>query len=91
MPIVRVPSPLRRLTDGRAEVAVPGPDVRSVIANLDAVHPGIAERLLDAEGGLHGFVHVFVRDEDVRSGAGLDTLVGADDTVSVVPAVAGGV
>lgn len=91
MPIVRVPAPLRRVTDGRAEVTVSGHDVRSVIASLDALHPGFADRLLAADGTLHGFVHVFVGDHDVRAGAGLDTPVADDDTVSVVPAVAGGV
>lgn len=90
MPTVRIPTPLRPVTDGRSEVAVEGVDLRAVIAALEAAHPGIAARLLDDAGQLRRFVNVFVRDEDVRFLAGLDTPVGATDTVSIVPAVAGG-
>lgn len=90
MPTVRIPSPLRRLTGGRAEVEVAGEDVRGVLVDLEARHPGIGERLLDAHGELRRFVNVYVQDEEVRSRAGLDTPVAADDVVSVVPAVAGG-
>ncbi|MEY3019596.1 MAG: hypothetical protein RLZZ272_580 [Actinomycetota bacterium] len=90
MPTVRIPTPLRPVTDGRSEVEVEGADLRSVIAALEAAHPGIGARLLDEAGELRRFVNVFVRDEDVRFLAGLDTPVGATDTVSIVPAVAGG-
>lgn len=90
MPTVRIPSPLRKLTDGNAEVEVEGNDVRSALHSLEAKHPGIGDRLLDEDGELRRFVNVFVRDEDVRFQEGLDTPVGEDDTISVVPAVAGG-
>jgi sulfur-carrier protein len=90
VPNVRIPTPLRKLTDGQAEVAVEGDDLRTVVANLDAAHPGLGERLLDDQGQLRRFVNVFVRDEDVRFQDGLDTRVGESDTVSIVPAVAGG-
>jgi sulfur-carrier protein len=90
MPTVRIPTPLRKLTDGRSEVEVEGDDLRSIIANLEAEHPGIGDRLLDGDGGLRRFVNVFVRDEDVRFQDGLDTAVRPTDTVSIVPAVAGG-
>lgn len=90
MPRVRIPTPLRKLTDGQGEVPADGDDLRSVIASLEARHPGIGERLLDDAGELRRFVNVFVRDEDVRFLDGLDTEVGPDDTVSIVPAVAGG-
>ena len=90
MPTVRIPTPLRNLTDGQAEVTVEGDDLRTVIANLDAAYPGLGERLLDGSGGLRRFVNVFVRDEDVRFQNGLDTLLGDGDVVSIVPAVAGG-
>jgi sulfur-carrier protein len=90
MPTVRIPTPLRKLTDGNAEVAVEGDDLRGVVTSLDAAHPGIGDRLLDADGQLRRFVNVFVRDEDVRFQQGLDTPVGDDDVVSIVPAVAGG-
>ena len=90
MPTVRIPSPLRKLTDGQAEVEVDGGDVRTALRSLEAKHPGIGDRLLDEEGELRRFVNVFVRDEDVRFQEGLDTTVGDDDVVSVIPAVAGG-
>jgi sulfur-carrier protein len=90
VPNVRIPTPLRKLTDGQAEVQVDGPDLRAVVANLEAAHPGIGDRLLDDTGQLRRFVNVFVRDEDVRFQDGLDTPVGESDTVSIVPAVAGG-
>lgn len=90
MPTVRIPSPLRKLTDGQAEVEVEAADVRTAIKALEARHPGIGDRLLDEDGELRRFVNVFVRDEDVRFQEGLDTPVGEDDVVSVIPAVAGG-
>jgi sulfur-carrier protein len=90
MPNVRIPTPLRKLTDGRSEVQVEGDDLRTVVANLEAAHPGIGDRLLDDSGQLRRFVNVFVRDEDVRFQEGLDTKLAASDTVSIVPAVAGG-
>lgn len=90
MPTVRIPTPLRNLTGGEAEVVVDGDDLRSAIKNLDAAHPGIAERLLDGEGQLRRYVNVFVRDVDVRFQDGLDTALSDTDVVSVVPAVAGG-
>ena len=90
MPKVRIPTPLRNLTDGNAEVVVDGGDLRTVVSNLDAAHPGLGGRLLDDSGELRRFVNVFVRDEDVRFQQGLDTPDGETDTVSIVPAVAGG-
>lgn len=90
MPTVRIPTPLRKLTDGQPQVDVAGDDLRTVVGNLADAHPGLSERILDDEGQLRRFVNVFVRDEDVRFQDGLDTTVGQDDTVSIVPAVAGG-
>jgi sulfur-carrier protein len=90
VPTVRIPTPLRKLTDGEGSVTVEGGDLRAVVANLEQQHPGIGERLLDEKGELRRFVNVFVREEDVRFQNGLDTEVGEGDTVSIVPAVAGG-
>ena len=82
---VRVPTTLRTLTAGAAEVAVDGATVGEVLASLEAQHPGFAERILDDAGGLRRFVNVFVADDDVR-----DTPVPDGETVSIIPAVAGG-
>lgn len=87
---VRIPSPLRGLTDDAAKVEVEADDVRGVIEQLEAQHPGFADRLLDDDGELQRFVNVFVADEDVRFEQGLDTPVSDDQVVSIVPAVAGG-
>lgn len=90
MPTVRIPTPLRKLTAGDTTVVVEGDDLRAVLANLEAAHPGVGERILDGSGELRRYVNVFVRDENVRTYQGLDTPVGPGDTVSIVPAVAGG-
>ena len=90
MPTVRIPTPLRKLTDGASEVTVDGAELRTVVATLDAAHPGFADRVLDDAGELRRFVNVFVRDEDVRFQDGLDTPLSDGDVVSIVPAVAGG-
>ncbi|MEX2562614.1 MAG: ubiquitin-like small modifier protein 1 [Nitriliruptoraceae bacterium] len=90
MPKVRIPTPLRNLTGGASEVIIEGATLREVVDGLEAAHPGFGERMLDDDGELRRFVNVFVRDEDVRFLDGLDTEVGDTDTVSIVPAVAGG-
>ena len=87
---VRIPTQLRELTGGEAEVALePGP-LAAVLAALDAAHPGFAGRLFDESGGLRRFVNVFVADEDIRFLDGVNTAVAPGATVSIVPAVAGG-
>jgi sulfur-carrier protein len=87
---VRVPTQLRTLTAGEAEIAVEGETVADVLASLDTAHPGFRERLFDEGGKLRRFVNIFVADEDVRFLQGLDTKVSDGQTVSIVPAVAGG-
>jgi molybdopterin converting factor small subunit len=87
---VRVPTTLRTLTAGASEVAVEGATVREVVAALDTAHPGFADKLLDDDGSLRRFVNVFVADDDVRFLDGLDTPVPDGETVSIIPAVAGG-
>lgn len=87
---VRIPTQLRQLTGGAGEVAVDATTVREALASLDELHPGIGERLLDESGALRRFVNLFLADEDVRFLEGLDTPVTSGQTLSVVPAVAGG-
>jgi molybdopterin synthase sulfur carrier subunit len=87
---VRVPTTLRTLTGGASEVQVDGATVGEILGSLDAAHPGFSERILDEGGKLRRFVNVFVSDDDVRFMQGLDTPVPAGETVSIVPAVAGG-
>jgi len=87
---VRIPTTLRPITGGKNEVSVDGTTLREVLANLESAHPGMRERLFDDEGALRRFVNIFVADDDVRFLQGLDTPVAEGETVSIVPAVAGG-
>jgi molybdopterin synthase sulfur carrier subunit len=87
---VRIPTTLRPLSGGQSEVELDGTTVREVLAKLDGAHPGFASRLLDDEGNLRRFVNVFVADDDIRFLSGLDTPVPEGETVSIIPAVAGG-
>jgi len=87
---VRIPAQLRTLTGGASEVTVEGSTVGEALKALDAAHAGFAERLFDDAGALRRFVNVFLADEDVRFLGGLDTPVADGQTLSIVPAVAGG-
>jgi molybdopterin converting factor small subunit len=87
---IRIPTQLRSLTGGAGEVSVEGSTVTEALKALDAAHPGFADRLFDDEGKLRRFVNIFVADEDVRFLQGLDTPVAGGQTLSIVPAVAGG-
>ena len=87
---IRIPTQLRTLTGGQGEVPVDGSTVRQALKALDAAHPGMAERIFDDAGELRRFVNVFLADEDVRFLQGLDTPLSDGQTLSIVPAVAGG-
>lgn len=87
---IRIPTALRTLTGGAAEVTADGSTVGEVLKSLDAAHPGIGERLFDEAGNLRRFVNVFVADEDIRFLDALATPVAEGQVVSIVPAVAGG-
>jgi molybdopterin converting factor small subunit len=87
---VRIPTQLRTLTGGAGEVQADGATVGEVLKALDVAHPGFADRLFDDGGNLRRFVNVFLADEDVRFLDGLATPVSDGQTLSIVPAVAGG-
>jgi molybdopterin converting factor small subunit len=87
---VRIPTQLRELSGGAAELSVEGGTVAEVLKQLEVQHPGFAERLFDEQGELRRFVNVFVADEDIRFQQGLETPTAEGETVSIVPAVAGG-
>jgi sulfur-carrier protein len=87
---VRVPGPLRRLTAGESIVEVDGATVSEALDALEAKYPGFRERIYDQDGKLRQFVNIYKNDEDIRFGSGLDTQIGQDDDLSIVPAVAGG-
>ena len=87
---VRIPTQLRELSNGASELQVDGTTVAQVLDQLEALHPGFAERLHDGNGQLRRFVNVFVADEDIRFLDGLSTPVAEGQAVSIIPAVAGG-
>jgi sulfur-carrier protein len=88
--IVRIPTQLRELSGGAAEVSADPGTVSHVLEQLEGAHPGFGERLFDDGGELRRFVNVFVADEDIRFLDGVDTAVQDGEVVSIVPAVAGG-
>ena len=87
---VRIPTQLRTLSGGVGEVEADGVTVGEVLKALDARHPGFAERIFDEAGALRRFVNVFLAEEDIRFLDGLATPVADGQTLSIVPAVAGG-
>jgi molybdopterin synthase sulfur carrier subunit len=87
---VRVPTPLRRLTDGQGEVEVEASNVREAIEKLDQQYPGFKERIIDEKGEIRKFVNLYLNDEDVRFLKGAETPLKDGDVLSIVPAIAGG-
>ncbi len=90
MATVRIPTPLRKLTDGKEEVAASGSTVGEVLDNLDKAYPGIRARICDDSGAVRKFVNIFANDEDIRFLQNLETPLKDSDEVSIVPAIAGG-
>lgn len=89
MATIRIPTVLRKHTDGQATVTVDGSTVGDVFRSLVADRPELEEQLFEA-GELRGYVNVYVDDEDIRYLDGLDTPVAANDEIAIMPAVAGG-
>ena len=90
VPVFRIPGPLRSLSGGESLVSVEAQDLRSAIDQLDSKFPGFKGRLLDDEGQPRQFVNLFLNDEDVRLGQGLESPLAQSDEIAIVPAVAGG-
>ena len=87
---IRIPTILRNYTGGAKSVEATGETLAALVDNLDAQHPGIKARLVTESGALHRFVNVYVNDEDVRFLGSLDAKLNDGDTVTILPAVAGG-
>ncbi len=87
---VRIPTILRTYTDGSKVVEGKGDTLAGLIDDLDGRHSGLKGRLITDEGALHRFVNVYVNDEDVRFLGSLETPLKDGDSVTVLPAVAGG-
>ncbi len=87
---VRLPTIMRSNAGGQSEISAEGATIGEVIEDVVRQFPGTATHLKAPDGGVHRFVNVYLNDEDVRYLGNLDTKVGEGDTISIVPAVAGG-
>ena len=90
MPIVLIPTPLRRFTKNSSKVLVAGTIVSEVVDNLVLDYPEVQNHLLDSSGSIRQFINIFVDEDDIRNLRQLDTTVNIDSTISIVPAIAGG-
>jgi sulfur-carrier protein len=91
MPVqVKLPTILRKHAGGEPRVDAEGETLRELLSDLETRYPGITKNVVTDDGGLHRFVNVYVNDEDVRYLGSLETAVREGDTVSILPAVAGG-
>jgi molybdopterin synthase sulfur carrier subunit len=90
MPVIRIPSPLRRYTDGQSKVTVVGATVNEVIDSLEANYPGLKSRICDESGQIKRYVNIFVNEDEIRTLDGANSSVAERDEVSIVPAMAGG-
>lgn len=88
--LIRIPTPLRRMTNGLDKVQVEASTLAELINTLDADYPGFKARLVDEAGELRYFVNIYLNGEDVRFLKGMNTTTASGDEVSIVPAVAGG-
>lgn len=87
---VRIPTPLQKLTKDQAEVLCQATSINEMLEQLERQHPGVKERLCDAEGKLRRFVNIYVNEEDIRFLQGQDTKLKEGDDISIIPAIAGG-
>jgi molybdopterin synthase sulfur carrier subunit len=87
---VRIPTPLQRLTDGKADVEINAKNIAELIDALEKDYPGMKERLSDG-GKVRRFINIYVNDEDIRFANKENTALKDGDVISIVPAIAGGV
>jgi molybdopterin synthase sulfur carrier subunit len=90
MPTIRIPTPLRKLTNEQEVVQAAGSNIEAIIADLDKNFPGLKERICDENGNVRRFVNIFLNDEDIRFLDEKATAVNEGDEISIVPAIAGG-
>jgi len=91
MPVtVRIPTPLRKLTNDEELVTVEAATIGDAIGELQTKYPGIKERLVDDSGEVRRFVNIYVNEEDIRFLQNKETPIKDGDEVSIIPAIAGG-
>jgi len=87
---VRIPSPLKQLTNNQPTVVAEGTDVESLLEDLERKFPGVKDRLCDGTGALRPSVLLYVNNEDIRFLNGSKTKLKDGDEVAIIPSVAGG-
>jgi molybdopterin synthase sulfur carrier subunit len=87
---VKIPTPLRKLTNNETSVDADGTTVEQIVESLESTYPGMRERLIEDNGDLRHFVNIYLNGEDIRYIDGLKSSVSDNDELSIVPAVAGG-
>jgi sulfur-carrier protein len=87
---VRVPTPLRKYTNGADEVSAQGNTIKALVDDLEKSYPGIRERICDETGKVRRFVNVYLNGDDIRFLQNLETSLKEGDNISIVPAIAGG-
>jgi MoaD family protein len=87
---VKVPTIMRKHVDGQAKVEADGETLSALLDDLESKYPGITKNIRSDDGGLHRFINIYVNDEDVRYLGSLDATIKEGDTISILPAVAGG-
>lgn len=90
MPSVRIPTPLRKLSGDRDEISIDAGNISEMIEKLEQECPGMKERICDENGEVRRFINLYVNNEDIRFLNGKDTELKDSDTVSIIPAIAGG-
>ena len=90
MATIRIPSPLRRYTNGQSKVESQGANIFELVDHLETQYPGIKSRLCDESGNIKRYVNIFINNEEIRTLQGPDTPIADTDEVSIIPAMAGG-
>lgn len=87
---IRIPTPLRKLTNGADEVMAEGRNITEIIEDLEKNYPGLKERICETDGKLRRFVNIYLNDEDIRFKKNMETELKDSDELSIIPAIAGG-
>lgn len=87
---VRIPTPLRKITNGSDEIIAEGSNIAEVINDIERRFPGLKERICEPDGKLRRFVNLYLNDEDIRFKKNLETELKGNDELSIIPAIAGG-
>lgn len=87
---VRVPTPLQKLTNGKSEISANGSSVKEVLNDVEKNFPGVKERLYSEDGELRRFINIYINEEDIRFMDSDNSAVKDGDTLSIIPAIAGG-